>query len=66
MNLTPEICTLSRQGTNGEGLHMEASLKTGGKIHYAWVVMVAFGLVMCGSIGSLTVLAGLFFYPVST
>ena len=45
---------------------MEASLKTGGKIHYAWVVMVAFGLVMCGSIGSLTVLAGLFFYPVST
>lgn len=45
---------------------MGANLKTGGGIHYAWVVMVAFGFVMCGSIGSLTVLSGLFFYPVST
>lgn len=33
--------------------------------HYAWVVMIAFGLVMSGSLGSLTVLAGLFFFPAS-
>lgn len=35
------------------------------KPHYAWAVMIAFGLVMSGSLGSLTVLAGLFFYPAS-
>lgn len=35
------------------------------KLHYAWVVMAAYGLVMSGSLGSLTVLGGQFFYPVS-
>ena len=36
----------------------------GGRIHYAWVVMIAFGLTMAGTLGTLTVLAGAFFYPV--
>ena len=36
------------------------------KLHYAWVVMIAFGLVMSGTLGSTTVLAGLFVFPVAT
>lgn len=36
------------------------------KIHYAWVVMVALGLLMSGTIGSFTILGSLFYYPVST
>ncbi len=36
------------------------------KIHYAWIVMIAFGLVMSGTLGSLTVLAGLFVFPVTS
>ena len=52
-----------------EAQHMDTTdvaSKRHGRIHYAWVVMIAYGLMMCGSIGSLTVLAGLFFYPVSS
>lgn len=33
--------------------------------HYAWVVMIALGLVMSGTIGSFTILASLFYYPVA-
>ena len=42
------------------------TIKNQPKIHYAWVVMLAFGLVMSGTLGSSTVLAGLFVFPVAT
>lgn len=44
--------------------HMDTKGLIGGKVHYAWVVMAAFGLTMSGTLGTLTVLAGSFFYPV--
>lgn len=31
---------------------------------YAWLVMVGFGMVMCATIGAITVMGGLFYYPV--
>ncbi len=33
--------------------------------HYAWVVMIALGLLMSGTIGSFTILGSLFYYPVA-
>lgn len=30
---------------------------------YAWLVMVGFGMVMCATIGAITVMGGLFYYP---
>lgn len=44
--------------------HMDTKGLIGGKVHYAWVVMAAFGLTVSGTLGTLTVLAGSFFYPV--
>ena len=35
------------------------------KFHYAWAVMAAYGLLMSGTIGSITIVAGQWFYPVS-
>lgn len=37
-----------------------------GGFHYAWVVMIAYGLLMSGTIGSFSVVAGQWFFPVST
>ena len=31
---------------------------------YAWFVMLGFGMVMCATIGAITVMGGLFYYPV--
>lgn len=45
------------------------SAKTGtrdGKLHYAWVVMIAYGLLMSGTIGSFSVVGAQWFYPAST
>lgn len=38
----------------------------GHKPHYAWFVMVAYGLMLSGTIGSFSVVGGQWFYPVST
>lgn len=38
----------------------------GKRIHYGWWVMIGYGMLMCGTIGSFTVLGSLFFYPVSS
>lgn len=35
------------------------------RFHYAWLVMIGYGMLMCGTIGSFTVLGSLFFFPVS-
>ncbi len=43
----------------------DTSTTRGGRPHYAWVVMVALGLLMSGTIGSFTILGSLFYYPVS-
>ena len=42
------------------------SASKGPRVHYAWVVMFAFGLLMSGTIGSFTILGSLFYYPVSS
>ncbi len=42
------------------------SVARGGKPHYAWFVMVAYGLLMSGTIGSFSVVGAQWFYPVST
>lgn len=40
--------------------------KKGSGLHYAWVVMIAYGLLMSGTIGSFSVVGAQWFYPVST
>lgn len=42
----------------------ENTVKMGKRIHYAWWVMIGYGMLMCSTIGSITVLGSLFFYPV--
>lgn len=43
----------------------EAREAKGGRFHYAWLVMIGYGMLMCGTIGSFTLLGSLFYYPVS-
>lgn len=38
----------------------------GSKPHYAWFVMIAYGLMMSGTIGSFSVVGAQWFYPVSS
>lgn len=33
-------------------------------LHYGWLVMVGYGMLMCATIGAVTVMGGLFYYPV--
>lgn len=42
------------------------TVEQGNKPHYAWFVMIAYGLMMSGTIGSFSVVSGQWFYPVST
>ena len=41
-----------------------ASYKEQKHIHYAWWVMIGYGMLMCATIGCITVMGGLFFFPV--
>ncbi|TGY75316.1 MFS transporter [Enterorhabdus sp. NM05_H27] len=43
----------------------ESAGRSTAKLHYAWFVMVAYGLMMCGTIGSFSVISAQWFYPVS-
>lgn len=42
----------------------ETSVKTGHRIHYAWWVMIGYGMLMVATIGCITVMGGLFYYNV--
>lgn len=42
------------------------TVEQGNKPHYAWLVMIAYGLMMSGTIGSFSVVGAQWFYPVST
>ena len=41
----------------------EATIQKKGT-HYAWWVMIGYGMLMCATIGAVTVMGGLFYYPV--
>ena len=42
------------------------TVEQGNKPHYTWLVMIAYGLMMSGTIGSFSVVGAQWFYPVST
>lgn len=47
-------------------MNASAEPRGGKRLHYGWWVMIGYGMLMCGTIGSFTVLGSLFFYPVAS